>query len=137
MVTTPKPMTREEYMNLGLPMVWSITLPEGKPLNQQTLDFRAPENAPDGTHKVLAHGVVRRKQDGEAALDLMERCADGAVIKDGLFVAEPTVEAAFQAVCKASRIDPDADGANIPFHIFIEDWTWNEEHQVLVMGVGS
>ena len=139
----PEPTTIGEWSHAGFNMEWSIINqedfnayreivdqgqePPQEQWNNIRLDLRAPKDVPDGTYKVLHQSTY-----GKAS-------AQGLVIKDGMFLAVPTEQAVFEAVCKSNRRDPEKVRARMQQinHIYIEDFSWNNQVKCLEVGTGS
>ena len=130
-------MTKGEWVEASFNMAWCIYNNEDitayrnglktdeDPLltwQKLRLDFSAPAGTPDGVHKV----------QHQSKLGIGH--AEGVVVKDGLFVPEPTQRAVFEAVCMSCRLDPETASLNDLHrlgHYLIEDFKWDDQHHVL------
>ena len=96
--------------------------------NRVKLDFTAPEGAPDGTHKVYV-----------AHYDHPPRYGLNAVIRDGMFVPEPTDGAVLEAACNtfgANILDVRRTRKGMEKR-FIEAFAWGERRGALRVQLGS
>ena len=146
-MTSPTTMTIGDWRNKNYRMIWSIYDKNSyaefnaKPYytreqsradyRQILLDFRAPENTPDGIHKVR-HGS---RQSGLPD----EGVSVGIIVRDGHFLPDPTEATVYEAVCKSYAIPQEAILARrrVLDHVFIESFEWDPEWGELIVTTGS
>ena len=142
-------MTIAEWRNKNYRMTWSIFDKDSyaafnaKPYyfreqsradyQQILLDFRAPENTPDGIHKVR-HGS---RQSGLPA----DGVSVGVIVRDGHFLPDPPRPQAtvYEAACKSYAIPRASILARrrVLEHLFIDSYEWDPEWGGLLVTTGS
>ena len=87
----------------------------------------APEELPNGTDRIY-EAFYEPKQ-----------FAEGVVVQDGQFVAEPTQLAMLQAVCFTHQIDRELAKTKekIPHHVFIERMEWDQDNEAIRLITGQ
>ena len=146
-MTTKATMTVGEWDSKNYKMRWSIydresydafdakpyTTKEQNNLDYRTimLDLRAPAGTPDGIHKV-------RHQSGWRDMP-QEGVSVGVIVRNGLFLPDPTEATVFEAVCKSYNVPETSIRArlNVIDHVFIEQFKWNPEWGGLEVQTGS
>ena len=146
-MTTKTTMTVGEWRSKNYNMRWSIYDEDSyhafdaKPYTSKEqsktdygailLDLRVPAGTPDGIHKVRHRsGWKDMPQEGVSV---------GVVVKNGLFLPDPTEATVFEAVCKSYNV-PEADiraRRNVLDHVFIEEFEWDPEWGGLEVTTGS
>lgn len=138
------PMTRGEWDELNVDMIWSITKREDEEhwdevaapgeigwkeaFNSVPLDFTAPRGMSNGTHWVW-HDIGPNSGDN----------AYGVEIKDGQFIPLSTARACLEAVARSygiTRQDIEEGREGID-HVYIEGFTWEAETGRLLVITGS
>ena len=136
-------VTRGQWHEMGFNMVWSIMdSAEQKRVNMIPYDpkkeeefwkewesvpcnLSAPEGLADGGYKVAVS-----YPKNSPAVGVVE-------ILDGKFVPVPTDRAVFKAVCASYGISVEEGLKKGIHHVFIESFKWDEERNILIVGLGS
>ena len=146
-MTTNTTMTVGEWDSKNYKMQWSIYDRESynafddKPYTTKeqwktsydaiVLDLRAPDGTPDGIHKVRHRsGWQDMPQEGVSV---------GALVKNGLFLPDPTQATVFEAVCKSYNVPDTSIRARLDVidHVYIEKFKWDPEWGGLEVTTGS
>ena len=123
--------TYKDWHEAGFAMVWSIyeDTSEDTAIEDWPLDFTAPYGAPDGEHKVghnaYGYGIATS--------------VTHARIIEGKFEPVSTERAVLEAVATSYGKDSEAvrSGKQGLDYLFIEEFLWDDEAEMLVVHTGS
>ena len=85
-------MTYQQWIDMNLPIRWSIYKEKNEDISDYILDLKAPGNAPDGCYDVMFDYLDNKYGIGK-----------GAIVKNGFFEPVSTANAVHEAVVASTR----------------------------------
>ena len=125
-------MTYSEWMDLDLPIQWTISNDDES--DDPVLNLDAPDGLPDGVYDGRTYWCDEDRKYRQKGIE----------IKDGKFVPKRTAYTIYRIMVGAYKLDtkernwvPYCEETQEIHHYFMDGIEWNEKDQCFDLGMGS